>query len=297
MAEPLNTNNSLSDLNNEEFVFNEYLTNANKKELKNARESEKGYTDEINAQRRLRSQAKTDKDRQKIDKEIGLLQQDLDNLRKEISVSGADGRSLFDRTAYVDYARIYDGDNNWEHYKKGGEFGTFLRNNTNALNEPVSGDSVLPVDDGLSLRHLIQWSESYPALQLRSQDFAYCKNLGVYPNNRLIVLRRFRNGIPDNLFDYYEKDSPINDLEYLQPISTLINWIKPNQEFIRLRFNEVWGDFDGNFLESITGKDDKNSTTDLTSGVKKEMSSLLKSGVLSLMADGAKFKREDGIKY
>ena len=35
---------------------------------------------------------------------------------------------------------------------------------------------------------------------LRPQDFAYCKYLGVYPNNRLVIARRFQAPVKDNIF-------------------------------------------------------------------------------------------------
>lgn len=298
MAEPLNTNNSLTDLNNEEFLFNDYLTDDNKKALVESRETEKRKKDEIEALRRKRSEAKNENERVGIEAEITTKQQELDNFRKDnLSSNTNDASSLFNRTAYIDYAKIYNAKKDWIHYNSEGD-GVFGLNNGAAINKVVDGDGKLPADEGLSPRHLIQWSEQYPALQLRSQDFAYCKNLGVYPNNRLIVLRRFRNGIPDNLFDYYSESS-LNSIEHLQPISTLINWVKPEQKFVDIKFNENWEKHAGSFLDSLAG------------GVKDKIGNVIGSslggvvvnGVVSLLLDslgnekGEKFKRSDGTKY
>jgi len=68
-------------------------------------------------------------------------------------------------------------------------------------------------------------------------DFAYLTNLGVYPLNRMWVLRRFQEGntVPDNLLDWGgEKEPP-------QPISTVVGWINPDDEnFFNVSFNEEW---------------------------------------------------------
>lgn len=80
-----------------------------------------------------------------------------------------------------------------------------------------------------------------PAMRLKSEDFAYLKNLGVYSNNRLVIVRRF--------------PAPVgNDLTTIKsmPISTLISWIPDNEtNFIKVSFGEVWGDADASLKDLL----------------------------------------------
>lgn len=68
-------------------------------------------------------------------------------------------------------------------------------------------------------------------LRIKAADLAYLRDLGVYPINRMIVLRRFPEGVfvPENL-----------DEMSVEPISTVIGWIKPDQNFGTINFNETW---------------------------------------------------------
>jgi len=82
--------------------------------------------------------------------------------------------------------------------------------------------------------------------RLRPSDFAYLKNLGVYPNNRLIIARRFSGPVGDNIFTNGGG-----------PISTLISWRKPEEDFLDITFGEEWTDADADFTEILNniGKD------------------------------------------
>jgi hypothetical protein len=82
--------------------------------------------------------------------------------------------------------------------------------------------------------------------RLRPSDFAYLKNLGVYPNNRLIIARRFSGPVGDNIFTNGGG-----------PISTLISWRKPDEDFLDITFGEEWIDADADFTEILNniGKD------------------------------------------
>ena len=71
---------------------------------------------------------------------------------------------------------------------------------------------------------------SLPALKLNGTDFAYLRDLGVYPNNRLIIGRRF--------------PSPVeNDLTAvgMEAISTIVSWIPDTAEsFFSFETSEEW---------------------------------------------------------
>lgn len=74
----------------------------------------------------------------------------------------------------------------------------------------------------------------FESVRLEAADFAYLTKLGVYPLNRLWVLRRFKEGdaVPDNLLDWSTPP---------YPISTVVGWIPPeDNSFFGVDFNETW---------------------------------------------------------
>lgn len=153
-------------------------------------------------------------------------------------------KSLFDARAYLDYARNYKTSTRWYDNKNNDSYKTrdiFVVNNKDFdINNPVAGDPIGRDGDGLSVAEIIKWSEAYPALQLRYQDFVFSKNVGILPNNRLIVLRRFKHGAPDNLFDYYRDEQGVEFAG--RPLSTMVAWVKPDTSFFFLSFSEGWED-------------------------------------------------------
>jgi len=77
--------------------------------------------------------------------------------------------------------------------------------------------------------------KNFNAVRLESADMAYLTNLGVYPVNRMWVLRRFSESsvVPDNLLDWG------GEIPY--PISTVMGWIPPDDDkFFGVSFNEEW---------------------------------------------------------
>jgi hypothetical protein len=81
---------------------------------------------------------------------------------------------------------------------------------------------------------------------LRPSDFAYCKDLGVYPNNRLIIARRFSGAIDDNILQ-----------KGRGPMAVLISWKKTDEDFIEIGFGEDWIDANADFTDVLNniGKD------------------------------------------
>lgn len=74
-------------------------------------------------------------------------------------------------------------------------------------------------------------SNDSPALKLKSTDFSYLRDIGVFPINRLMILRRFEEGV------VVPKDLQLLNAE---PVSTVIGWVKDENEFLSFNFNEVW---------------------------------------------------------
>ncbi|NBP58821.1 hypothetical protein EBU71_20205, partial [bacterium] len=100
-----------------------------------------------------------------------------------------------------------------------------------------------------SVTSLVDYTKKYPGMKLDYSDFAYLKDIGVYPNNRLVVARRFPGPVG-------------NDLTQVKatPIATLISWAK-DEEFIKVSFSEEWVEAEASFkdvLDSI-GEDIKGS--------------------------------------
>lgn len=80
-------------------------------------------------------------------------------------------------------------------------------------------------------------------LKLRAADLAYLRDLGVYPLNRMAILRRFREGT----FVYENLEEMTTE-----PISTIVGWIKFDQSFGKIDFNETWGTTDKRFDIKLT---------------------------------------------
>lgn len=133
-------------------------------------------------------------------------------------------------------------------------FGTIPSTKTRVFKDPVDGKNVidyvnnivyardrLDVDPYISLLDYFNGSTGGGkhgpiSMMLKPADFVYLTNLGVYPINRLIILRRYRDGciVPNNLTLFKEK-----------PIGTLIGWVKmdeTNKEMFSFSFSERWVD-------------------------------------------------------
>jgi hypothetical protein len=68
---------------------------------------------------------------------------------------------------------------------------------------------------------------------LRPTDFAYLKYLGVYPNNRLMIARRFVAPSGDNIMvNRTSKEVP--------SIATLVSWVPEGDNFLDISFGEEW---------------------------------------------------------
>jgi hypothetical protein len=91
----------------------------------------------------------------------------------------------------------------------------------------------------ISTSSIIRWSQQYNSCKLNAADFAYLKNIGVYPNNRLIIARRFPGPVS-------------NDLTAIQeaPLATLISWVPEDNNFFEITFGEEWTSAKASF-ESI----------------------------------------------
>ena len=95
-----------------------------------------------------------------------------------------------------------------------------------------------------SITHLIDKLANTKA-SLRPADFAYLKDLGVYPNNRLMIARRFLGPIDDNIM--------VNSGGDVGSLATIVSWMPENEDLFSINFGEVWGEADASFSGIIDG--------------------------------------------
>ena len=82
---------------------------------------------------------------------------------------------------------------------------------------------------------------------LKMADFAYLKDVGVYPNNRLMIARKFAMPVGDNIIAPRKKNAN-NKFTESAALATLISWVKPGDEnFISFSFGEKWVDAEADF--------------------------------------------------
>ena len=74
---------------------------------------------------------------------------------------------------------------------------------------------------------------------MRPSDFAYLKDVGVFPNNRLMIARRFASPHHDNIF--------LKGLATGQPLAIMISWKPQGEDFVKITFGEKWEDADADF--------------------------------------------------
>jgi hypothetical protein len=113
-----------------------------------------------------------------------------------------------------------------------------------------------------SLLNIIEKLSDTPAA-LRPSDFAYCKDIGVYPNNRLMIARRFAGPVGDNIYgkSVAEKEATFRDAngntvkyfsgEIKRPLAVLVSW-KGEEDFLDFDFGEKWVDAKADFGAILT---------------------------------------------
>jgi hypothetical protein len=104
-------------------------------------------------------------------------------------------------------------------------------------NYPPHNDDIYKINPS----ELVDWSQRQSeALKFNSSDFAYLKNIGVYPNNRLIIARRFQGPVG-------------NDLSVItqSPLAILIDWVKEDSDFFNISYSEEWIDADASFTNIL----------------------------------------------
>lgn len=112
---------------------------------------------------------------------------------------------------------------------------------------------------------IIDYTSGIPSMRLRTQDFAYLRNYGVYPNNRLMVARRFKSPVEDDLTSVTQ-----------EPISTLVSWFEGEKPPLKISFGEQWENGQGNLVELL---DSVLGNNKMIGGGLKALDSFFKGGV------------------
>lgn len=107
----------------------------------------------------------------------------------------------------------------------------------NAQSQPSSypphTDSIYQINPS----EIVKWSQKQSlGTRLSASDFAYLKNIGVYPNNRIIIARRFAGPVGNDLSIIDQK-----------PLAVLIDWVKEDGDFFEITYGEEWVDADASF--------------------------------------------------
>jgi hypothetical protein len=90
----------------------------------------------------------------------------------------------------------------------------------------------------MSLLNIIEQLSGTQA-ELRPSDFAYLKDVGVFPNNRLMIARRFASPHNDNIF--------LKGLATGQPLAIMISWKPQGEDFVKISFGEKWENAEADF--------------------------------------------------
>lgn len=72
-------------------------------------------------------------------------------------------------------------------------------------------------------------------LHLKIEDFIYLRDIGVYPVNKLMILRRFSSAPASPDLVHSSRKVSMGT-----PLSTVIGWVKNDDDIFNISFNEVW---------------------------------------------------------
>ena len=141
---------------------------------------------------------------------------------------------------------------------RGGQFSPFPesadKSSGSVTQIKTSSDIHSDEANDISISSIVEHTRKYDSMRLDYADFAYLKNVGVFPNNRLIVARRFPAGVGNDL-------TSVSSV----PLATLISWVKDGEDFISVSYNEEWTDAESSF-EDILNDVGKNVMASMDQG-------------------------------
>ena len=113
----------------------------------------------------------------------------------------------------------------------------------NYINNNITRDQDIKKSKNPYVEVLEHFSENGPggknslAKRLRTSDFIYLMDIGVYPINRMVILKRFGTNSPS--YDLNDHDLS-RSAKMGQSTSTVVGWVKNDSDFFDFSFNEVW---------------------------------------------------------
>jgi hypothetical protein len=170
-----------------------------------------------------------------FDKEYGKYgTQGSEKIGSPLDTTNANTLSIFTNNTYV----VYKGMNHGTDAIK-----NFLVNGNGQRSGMYSDDGKKHPYVKLLQDFDIRRGEPGAALRLKAADLSYLRDLGVYPLNRMCILRRFPEGsfLHENLEDMT-----------CEPLSTVVGWLKPDQNFGNITFNETWTTTDKRFDQKLS---------------------------------------------
>lgn len=126
---------------------------------------------------------------------------------------------------------------------------------------PVLSSDDLHSDDvyNISTNNIIDKLSKLPTVSLKQSDFAYLKDYGVFPNNRLVIMRRFPTPVMDDLYSeriYTVSNDTGTRAEGqggypVEPMSTILGYKKEDEDFIDFAVSEEWVDAEATFTNIL----------------------------------------------
>lgn len=96
-------------------------------------------------------------------------------------------------------------------------------------------------ESDIKLSSIIEWTQQeHPSMKLNIFHFAYLKDFRTYPANRLMILRRYNDGVPHDLFNCSVK-----------PINTMVSYYSLEEPPFKIGFSEEWADFTSSIMELL----------------------------------------------
>lgn len=169
------------------------------------------------------------------------------------SGSGNTTNSPLNFPYFTNQSNLNGGMGNYSVVAKNGALKSLFNKNTfipypigvNANGDASGSKQNIHTDDiyDTSIISLIDYTKKYKSMRLTAAHFAYLKNRGVYPNNRLLIARRFSAPVGNDL----------TSVSKSEPLATLISWVPDNNNFLEFTVGEKWTEAEASF-ENVLNK-------------------------------------------
>jgi hypothetical protein len=106
--------------------------------------------------------------------------------------------------------------------------------------------------EAIKLSSIIDWTQkNHEAMRLNVFHFAYLKDFGVYPANRLMVLRRFNGPVPDDIFSCLKKLKSTKDYNINKIPNKILNMNKKDIKSLNKKHKIIKKNKKNNELQNI----------------------------------------------